>query len=113
MVVRFVVVWLERWSSVPVNCVAVVGCVCGCGWWSGVVIGVVGIVGGGVVRDCGVVVVGGGVAVGSIVVVGVRCGGGGVVCMVVDVVASGGLACGGGCGVVVGISIASRDFLLP
>ena len=101
------------WSSVPVNEVAAVDCVCGCGWWSGVVVGGVGIVSGRVGGCCGVAMVDDGIAVGGMGVWGVHCGGGGAVCTVVGGVFGGGLACGGGCGVVVGVSIALRVFLLP
>ena len=76
-------------------------------------VGGVGNVSGRVGGCCGVVVVADGKVVGGMVVWGVHCGGGGAVCMVVGGVVGGGLACGGGCGVVVGVSIASRDFLLP
>jgi hypothetical protein len=112
-VAYFGVVVLEWWSSVPVTDVAVGGCVCGCGRWSGIVVGVVGIGNDGVVGGRGVVVGGGDVAVGVTVVVGRRWGGGGAVRMVVDVVAGGGLVCGVGGGVVVGVSSVLRDFQLP
>jgi hypothetical protein len=77
------------------------------------VVGGVGSVSGCVGGCCGVVVVNDGKVVGGIGVWGVHCVGGGVVYMVVDGVGGGGLACCGGCGGVVGVSAASRGFLLP
>jgi hypothetical protein len=76
------------------------------------VVGGVGSVGGCGGGCCGVVVVSDGTVVGGSGVWGVHCGGGWVVCMDVDGVGGGGVACCGGCGVVVGVSIASRGFLL-
>jgi hypothetical protein len=101
------------WSSVPVNYVVVEGCGCGCGWWSCVVIGVNCIVDGGVVGGFEVDMDDGNVVECGTVLVGVHWGGGGVVHRFVDVGSDGGLVCGVGGGVVVGISAVLRGFLLP
>jgi hypothetical protein len=71
-VTGFGVVVSEWWSLVPVTVPVVGGCICGCGWWSGVVVCVVGSVYGGVVGGLGVVGDGGEVFGGVTVVVGRR-----------------------------------------
>jgi hypothetical protein len=77
------------------------------------VVGGVGNVSGRVGGCCGVVVVDDGKVVGGMVVWGGHGGCGGEVCMGGCGVVGGGLVCCGGCGVVVGVSIASRGYLLP